>query len=88
MDYSKIYAGPQSIFGFQVCGDTVATVGLSGSIGADCPTGAMEWFKRYNVVIEGLLETNHDTPRAWQLFEADGLRTQVCSFLFRLGADA
>eukprot|EP00892_Ulva_mutabilis_P004872 jgi/Ulvmu1/2757/UM014_0215.1 len=69
--------GPQSIFGYQVCADVVATVGLSACIGPDCPLSAMEWLERYHVATEGILQTTHSTPRAWQLCEVDGRRTHV-----------
>lgn len=71
------YAGPQSIFGYQVCGECTSRVGLSASIGSDCPEGIIDWLKCYAVAVEGLIHKDHATPRAWQLFEADGLRTQV-----------
>ena len=70
-------AGPQSVFGYQVCGETAANVGLSAAIGSDCPAGTIDWLKRYGVATQVLIQSDRATPRAWQLFEADGLRTQV-----------
>lgn len=33
------------------------------------------------VDVSGLIAGQRTTPRAWQLFEEDGTRTQVCSCL-------
>jgi cytidine kinase len=51
-------------------------VGLLSSIGDDFPPGlAQEMEKRFDV--QGLIERNIRTSRAWQLFERDGTRNEI-----------
>ena len=82
-------AGPQSAFGYQLAHAAMASgspsqpalahLALSAGIGKDIPKEALQWFQEMNVASTGL-QQRHDgtaTPRAWQLFEQDGLRTQV-----------
>lgn len=35
------------------------------------------WLSGVGVDVSGLIESQLPTPRAWQLFEEDGTRTQV-----------
>jgi hypothetical protein len=39
------------------------------------------WLTEIGVDVSGLIAGQQPTPRAWQLFEEDGTRTQVCSCL-------
>jgi sugar/nucleoside kinase (ribokinase family) len=67
--------GPQTAFGLKLWADQV---GLVSGVGADLPTGAMTWLKESGIDTSGLRSSAHwPTPRAWQLLEADGRRTQV-----------
>lgn len=51
---------------------------LSAGVGAsDLPDAAPIWLRAHGVALEGLQRTSKRTPRAWQLFEEDGTRTQV-----------
>jgi hypothetical protein len=60
-------------------------LGLFAGVGADIPAAALEWLKAQNVELSGLQYADGSasagaavpTARAWQLFEEDGLRTQV-----------
>lgn len=63
--------------GSRLPASTGARVGLSAVIGPDCPPKAIQWLQCYGVDTEGLTQSSLPTPRAWQLLEADGRRTQV-----------
>ena len=54
-------------------------VGLAAGVGKDLPLNCKAWLTSMGVDVSGLLvsEEGHPTPRAWQLFEEDGTRTQV-----------
>ncbi|MDE0670581.1 MAG: PfkB family carbohydrate kinase [Caldilineaceae bacterium] len=55
-----------------------APLGLVGYVGDDAPKPFMAHLQRLGVSPNGLVRrTGLPTPRAWQLFEADGKRTQV-----------
>src|SRR5512145_1811864 len=67
--------GPQTAFGMKLWADQV---GLVSGVGHDLPASALEWLKSSGIDIAGLRLSDHwPTPRAWQLLEADGRRTQV-----------
>lgn len=75
-------AGAQTLFGFQlisqVCLGCVAKLGLAAGVGTDLPAPHKDWLRGIGVDVSGLIEGQLPTPRAWQLFEEDGTRTQVC----------
>jgi sugar/nucleoside kinase (ribokinase family) len=67
--------GPQAAFGMRLWAERV---GLVGGVGADLPAAALEWLAAGGIDIAGLrFSPEFPTPRAWQLLEADGRRTQV-----------
>jgi sugar/nucleoside kinase (ribokinase family) len=67
--------GPQAAFGMRLWSDAV---GLVAGVGADLPLTAREWLDRSGIDLEGLsVDRDLPTPRAWQVMEADGRRTQV-----------
>ena len=59
---------------------TPLTLGLVAGIGGngDCPHECIEWLLDHGVDVRGLMPTPRmPTPRAWQITERDGRRTQV-----------
>lgn len=67
--------GPQSAFGLKLWADQV---GLVSGVGSDLSTSARAWLEESGIDTRGLRSSSHwPTPRAWQLLEADGRRTQV-----------
>lgn len=67
--------GPQTAFGMRLWAEQV---GLVGGIGADLPAEALVWLKSSGLDTTGLRSsTQWPTPRAWQILEADGRRTQL-----------
>lgn len=67
--------GPQTAFGMRLWADSV---GLAAGVGSDLPTGALAWLEALAIDTAGLRFSDRwPTPRAWQLLEADGRRTQV-----------
>jgi sugar/nucleoside kinase (ribokinase family) len=74
--------GPQTLWGYMLIAsnlreDGPARVGLLAGIGADLPEKIADWFTGMGIDTNGMYETTHPTPRAWQILEADGRRTQV-----------
>ena len=73
--------GPQTAFGMclpALAGWTQKSrVGLIAGVGHDLPPSAYAWFESAGIDLTGVRETDLPTPRAWQLLEADGRRTQV-----------
>jgi len=73
--------GPQTLFGYQLSATRLREhppkIGLFGGVGADLPAKVSQWFVEMDIDITGLYETPHPTPRAWQILEEDGRRTQV-----------
>lgn len=72
--------GSQTLFGYQlcrVCTGGKAQVGLAAGVGKDLPTPCTDWLSRLGVDLSGLIATEQPTPRAWQIHEYDGRRTQV-----------
>jgi len=69
--------GPQTLFGFQLVNAQQSKVGLAAGVGADMPPECTAWLSSIGVDTSGLLLHPRSTPRAWQVFEADGRRTQV-----------
>jgi cytidine kinase len=66
--------GPQAAFGMLLWSDSV---GLVARVGQDLPEPARDWLARSGIDLAGVVETELPTPRAWQVLEADGKRTQV-----------
>lgn len=67
--------GPQTAFGMKLWADRV---GLVAGVGADLPQGARDWLDTVGIDTTGLRRSAEwPTPRAWQVCEADGRRTQV-----------
>lgn len=53
-------------------------MGLAAGVGQDLPPAHREWLQAAGVDTAGLLDTpGRLTPRAWQICEEDGRRTQV-----------
>ena len=66
--------GIQTAFGMRLWSDSV---GLVAGVGADLPAEAMDWLRTSGVDTSGLRLTDFPTPRAWQVLEEHGRRTQV-----------
>jgi len=66
--------GPQTAFGMRLWSDSV---GLVAGIGQEFQPVVLDWLNQCEIDQAGLRITEHLTPRAWQLMEADGRRTQV-----------
>ena len=67
--------GPQTAFALKLWVDVV---GLAAGVGVDLPTGAQTWLNGMGIDAAGLRQSAEwPTPRAWQVCEADGRRTQV-----------
>lgn len=69
--------GPQTAWGMAAALGGGQRVGLVAGIGYDVSEGMLEPLRRAQVNLSGIRTTEHPTPRAWQLMEADGGRTQV-----------
>lgn len=73
--------GPQTLFGAGLARRSPPlTLGLVAGIGGDgdCPRECVEWLVDHGIDVRGLIPTqNMPTPRAWQITERDGRRTQV-----------
>ncbi len=67
--------GPQTALGLKLWADNV---GLVGGVGPDFPTEAQQWLDDVGLNSAGLRHSAEwPTPRAWQVLEMDGYRTQV-----------
>jgi sugar/nucleoside kinase (ribokinase family) len=67
--------GPQTAFGMKLWANRV---GLVSGVGSDLPAEAQAWLEATGIDTTGLRYSDQwPTPRAWQLLEADGRRTQV-----------
>jgi sugar/nucleoside kinase (ribokinase family) len=66
--------GPQAAFGMRLWSDSV---GLVARVGKDLPESARDWLARSGIDLAGVVESDLPTPRAWQVLEAGGQRTQV-----------
>lgn len=72
--------GPQTLFGALCHRDgATARAALVAGVGEDdCPETCRRWLVERGVDVDGLLATpGAKTPRAWQITEKDGRRTQV-----------
>lgn len=70
--------GPQTLFGAALHPANFR-LGLVAGIGeSDCPPECVKWLENIGCDVSGLLPTSGmQTPRAWQITENDGRRTQV-----------
>lgn len=66
--------GVQTAFGMRLWSELV---GLVAGIGADLPPEVMEWLRASGIDTTGVRLTDFPTPRAWQVLEENGRRTQV-----------
>jgi len=67
--------GPQTAFGMKLWSERV---GLVSGVGIDLPAAAEGWLAAMGIDTAGLRRSEDwPTPRAWQILEADGRRTQV-----------
>ncbi|KAF5839767.1 Ribokinase-like protein [Dunaliella salina] len=76
--------GSQSLFGYQLASASIsgslAQVGLAAGVGQDFPASCHAWLSNLGVDLQGLFvaaDPKRNTPRAWQVFEEDGRRTQI-----------
>jgi sugar/nucleoside kinase (ribokinase family) len=69
--------GVQSAWGMTAALGDGAQVGLVSGIGVDLEASALLPLNQANIDLHGLRPLTTPTPRAWQLIEADGSRTQV-----------
>ena len=73
-----IGAGSQTLWGYQLYSGRRTRVGLAAGVGSDLPDSHVAWLRAAGVDTSGLLPTpGRGTPRAWQVCEEDGRRTQV-----------
>lgn len=67
--------GPQTAFGLRLWAEQV---GLAAGVGTDLPVAALDRLTQLEIDTAGLRRSEKwPTPRAWQVLEADGRRTQV-----------
>ncbi len=69
--------GPQTAWGMAAALGSGATVGLVAGVGADLDESLLAPLVAAGIDLGGLRRTDLPTPRAWQVTEADGRRTQV-----------
>jgi sugar/nucleoside kinase (ribokinase family) len=69
--------GPQTAWGMAAALGGGEAVGLVAGIGADADQALFAPLRAAGIDLRGLRRTDAPTPRAWQLVEADGARTQV-----------
>ncbi|MCD4671603.1 MAG: hypothetical protein K8R77_02970 [Anaerolineaceae bacterium] len=66
--------GPQTAFGMRLWSDSVALV---AAVGSDLPQKVREDLETLEINLEGLYDLGLPTPRAWQVMEEDGRRTEI-----------
>jgi cytidine kinase len=69
--------GPQTAWGMAAARGSGAAVGLSAGVGDDLDAAILTPMHAAFVNLDGVRTTEHPTPRAWQVLEFDGRRTQV-----------
>jgi sugar/nucleoside kinase (ribokinase family) len=69
--------GPQTAWGMAAALGSGATVGLVAGIGADLDEAVLAPIRAAGIDLDGVRITDLPTPRAWQVIEFDGQRTQV-----------
>jgi len=82
--------GPQAAFGMRLpalagWSDRATSVGLVAGVGRDLPDSASAWLESAGIDHTGVRLTDLPTPRAWQVLEADGRRTQIWRVKERVG---
>lgn len=65
------------MFGYQVATGATRSVGLAAGVGDDLPAQCKNWLQRVGCDLGGLMLRPRQTPRAWQILEDDGRRTEV-----------
>ncbi len=69
--------GPQTAWGIAAALGTGESVGLVAGVGSDFDPALLSPLRAAQVNLEGVRVTEHPTPRAWQVLEFGGRRTQV-----------
>lgn len=69
--------GPQTAWGMAAARGSGAVVGLSAGVGDDLDADILAPMHAAAINLDGVRTTEHPTPRAWQVLEFDGRRTQV-----------
>jgi sugar/nucleoside kinase (ribokinase family) len=69
--------GPQTAWGMAAALGSGATVGLVAGVGADLDEAVLAPIRAAGIDLGGVRITDLPTPRAWQVIEFDGQRTQV-----------
>jgi sugar/nucleoside kinase (ribokinase family) len=69
--------GPQTAWGMAAALGSGQTVGLVAGVGNDLDEKTLAPLRNAGINLDGLRQTNNPTPRAWQIYEHDGRRTQV-----------
>ena len=69
--------GVQTVWGMAVALGSGESVGLAAGIGDDLSDELLNPLYAAGINLDGLRRTPHPTPRAWQITEYDGRRTQV-----------
>lgn len=69
--------GPQTAWGMAAALGSGDTVGLVAGIGADLDEAVLAPIRAAGINLDGLRTTDLPTPRAWQVLEYGGRRTQV-----------
>ena len=66
--------GPQAAFGMRLWSDSVALV---AAVGCDLPSTVRADLESLEIGLDGLYDLGLPTPRAWQVMEEDGRRTEI-----------
>ena len=66
--------GPQAAFGMRLWSDSVALV---AAVGSDLPRKVRADLENLQISLEGLYDLGLPTPRAWQVMEFNGNRTEI-----------
>ncbi|MCZ7541748.1 MAG: hypothetical protein M5U29_17900 [Anaerolineae bacterium] len=69
--------GAQTAWGMAAALGSGASVGLVAGVGADLDAAALAPLRAAGIDLSGVRVSDLPTPRAWQVTEADGRRTQV-----------
>jgi sugar/nucleoside kinase (ribokinase family) len=69
--------GAQTAWGMAAALGSGERVGLVAGLGDELPSQALGPLQAAGINLEGLRHTGYPTPRAWQVTEADGRRTQI-----------
>ena len=72
--------GPQAAFGMRLWSDSVALV---AAVGSDLPDNVRADLEALKISLDGLYDLGLPTPRAWQVMEEDGRRTEIWADISR-----